>query len=157
MATARNPGVSKNVRTSEDAGQLTLNHFEFDLAASYRPTSFAATTSDRIQIGEVPAGEVLVPHLCRIAVPVLDTHNSPTGDYSIGTADDADALKGTAASETAVVLSGEDLLVQPDGVGSRDQPTPIYLHALGAHATLAATGKVVFDQVSRPFDATIDG
>lgn len=150
-------GVSKNLRTSEDAGQLTYNRFVFDFAASYRPPTFTNASSDKIQIGEVPAGEVLVPHLCRIEIPAIDTHGSPTGDYSIGTADDPDALKGTAASETAVVLTGEDILVQASGVGDRDEPTPIYLVALGAHATVAPTGKVVFEQITRPYDATIDG
>lgn len=157
MTISRNPGVSKNVRTSEAAGQLSLNHFEFDFAAPYAPATFTNSTSDAIQIAEIPAGEVLVPHLCRISIPQLDTDGSPTGDYSIGTEDDPDALKGTAASETAVVLTGEDILVQATPVGSRDQPTPIYVHARGAHATVATTGKVVVDLVTRPYDATIDG
>lgn len=157
MTTSANHGVSKNVRTGEAAGVPTLNPFVFDFAASYAPATFTSVTSDRIQIGEVPAGEVLVPHLCRISIPQLDSNGAPTGDYSIGTADDPDALKGSAASETAVVLTGEDLLVQATPVGARDVPTPIYIHALAAHATVAVTGKVKFDQVTRPYDVTIDG
>lgn len=157
MTISRNPAVSKNLRTSEAAGQLTLNHFEFDLAGPYAPSTFASTSSDRIQIGEVPAGEVLVPHLCRISIPALDANGSPTGDYAIGTEDDPDALKGTAASETPVVLSGEDLLYPAPPIGSPNVPTPIYVSALAAHATLATSGVIVFDQVTRPYDSTIDG
>lgn len=157
MTDFKNPGVSKNVRTSEDSGQLTLNHFVFDLAASYKPATFNEATDDRIQIGEIPAGEVLVPHLCRIAIPEIDADGSPTGDYLIGTDADPDALKGSAASETPVVLTGEDILVQATPVGSRTAPTPIYVTAAGATATLAETGQFVFDQCTRPWDVTIDG
>ncbi|WP_202841965.1 hypothetical protein [Luteimonas saliphila] len=157
MTEYANPGVSKNVRASEDAGQLTYNRFTFDFAASYAPATFTNASSDRIQVGEVPAGEVLVPHLCRMDIPELDTAGSPTGDYSLGIAGAAASLRASAASETPVVLTGEDFLVPATPIGARDVPTPIYLSAVAAHATIAATGVLVFEQVTRPYDVTIDG
>lgn len=153
----QNPATGKNVRTSEDAGQMTLNPFRFDFAGSYRPATFTSASSDRIKIGEVPAGEVLVPHLCRISIPQLDTAGSPTGDYSLGVDGAPASLRASAPSETAVVLTGEDLLVPATPIGSPDEPTPIYLTAVAAHATVAATGVIAFDQVSRPWDSSIDG
>lgn len=156
MTTYANPSVGKNVRTSEDAGQLTLNLFVFDLAATaYQPPALAQ--NDLIQIGLVPLGEKLVPHLCRIDVPQLDSNGAPTGDYAIGTLADDDALKGSAASETAVTLFGEDFALATAAVGSASDDTPIYLKAVNASATLPVVGKIVFFAVSRPVRADLDG
>jgi hypothetical protein len=156
MTDSANPSVSKNVRTSEDASALTQNEFVFDFTKSYAPSTFTNASSDRIQIGEVPAGEVLVPHLCRASIPALDVHGSPTGDYSIGVDGSAAVLKGSAASETAVVLFGEDWLVPATPIGSPDEPTPIYITAVAAHATVNSTGQIVFQQVTRPWDHNLD-
>ena len=154
MATYTNTGIT-NLRTGEDAGQLTLNNQVFDFAKD-GPATFTSVTTDKIHFATIPAGEVLVQHLSSISLPAIDTHGTPTGDYSIGTADDEDALKGTAASETAVVLTGEDILVS-GVIGSPNAPVLLYIHALAAHATVSTTGKIVSNLVTRPYDATIDG
>lgn len=150
---SKNPTIGTSLRTSEDAGQLTHNKFVFDFAAPYAPTAIVA--ADRIQVGVVPAGEVLVPQLSLMSIPNMDT-SGPTGDYSIGTADDPDALKAAAAAETAVVLFGEDwVLTNP--VGAKDVDTPIYVVFTNPVNTPPTSGKITFEQVTRPWDDQIDG
>jgi hypothetical protein len=150
--TYQNPSISKNVRTAEEAGDVTNNHFVFDFAqASYAPTALAA--ADRIQIGEVGTGEVLIPYLCRFAIPAFAT----SGNYTIGTDDNSTALQGSTSSAAATTLVGSAILTPGAVVGSEAQPTPIYLFAAGAIAGVVTTGKIVFDQITRPYDQTIDG
>jgi hypothetical protein len=153
MADSKNPTLGASLRTSEDAGQITHNKFVFDFSKAYAPAAIAAT--DRIFIGMVPAGEVLMPHLCLLSLPNMDT-SGPTGDYSIGAGTDDDALKGSAAAETAVVLSGEDFILT-NPVGSKTADTPIYLYFINAVNTPPVTGKVIFDQITRPWNDDIDG
>jgi hypothetical protein len=151
MTTSKNPNVDGPQATPCEAGGLKFNRHVFDFAASYAPA--AVVTGALIQIGVVPAGNKLVPHLSRIAIPALDTNGAPTGDYTVGSADDPDALKAAAAAETAVVLSGEDFTVVTSELGALAEDVPVYITATGDFATVAATGKVFADLVIRPFDS----
>ena len=117
------------------------------------PAAIAA--DDLIQIGVVPAGNKLVPQLSRISIPAMDS-GTPTGDYSIGSADDPDALKGSAASETAVVLFGEDFTPVTSELGALGVDVPVYIKALAASATPPVVGQVIADLVIRPFDSAVD-
>jgi hypothetical protein len=145
-----NPGVSRNLRTADDAGDLTFNAFVFDLAnTAYAPTAIA--NGDKIQIGTVPAGEKLVAHLCRLDIPVIDTDVSPTATGTVGTAASAAAVAGSQTlSASAKLLTAEDFALTTAEVGDANVDTPIYLTFTAAVKTLAATGKIVFEQVSRP-------
>jgi hypothetical protein len=148
MATNYAAPAVNTVNSSEDAGQLTFNAFDFDFAKSYAPAALGA--GDKIQIGVVPAGEKLVPQLCRLDMLKIDT-GTPTGDYSIGTEDAPTALKGSTASETsAAVLFGEDWSLATGAVGSADEPTPIYIVIINASDAVPTTGVIRFEQVSRP-------
>lgn len=154
MATSKNPAVDNSKATPCDAGGIRFNRDVFDLAGSYAPAAVAS--GDLIQIGVIPAGNKLVPHLSRIAVPQLDSNGAPTGDYSIGSAADPDALKASAPAETAVVLSGEDFTAVTSELGALAEDVPVYITAVNGFATLAAAGKVVADLVIRPFNSRID-
>ena len=155
MTTFRNPAVLAGKAVGTKAGELTINREVFDLAnTGYRPSAIAS--GNLIQIGVVPAGNKLVPYLCLLQIPTLDSDGSPTGDYTLGSANDPDALKGSAAAETAVNLSGEDFIVGTADLGALADDVPIYLKATNNIATLAATGKIVFDVVTRPYDSTVD-
>jgi hypothetical protein len=138
-----------------EAGQLTLIPSRFNFAtASYRPAAIVAT--DRILIGIVPAGCKLVEHLCRIAIPALDSNGSPTGDYSVGTAAAAASLAAAGAAETARTLTVANILV-PGNIGSREVDTPIYATFTNNIATVPSTGTIVADLVVRAYDTSIDG
>lgn len=154
MTTYANPAAERSLANTDSAGVLVCNPSKFVLGASYAPTDI--NNGDLIQIGIVPAGCKLVPHLCRISVPQLDSNGAPTGDYSIGSATTAGALKGTAASETAVVLSGEDFVADTSELGARNVDVPVYIKALADSATTPTTGTIEADLVIRAYDATID-
>ena len=155
MATYRNPAVLAAKAVGTEAGDLVLNREVFDFAnTGYKAASIA--NNDLIQIGVVPAGNKLVPHLCLLQIPILDTNGSPTGDYTLGSANDPDALKGSAAAETAVNLSGEDFILGTADLGAQYDDVPIYLKAVNNFATLQVTGKIVFDVVTRPYDPGVD-
>ena len=159
MATYANPFPSKQGPIPSAVGVLVHDRQVFDLAATagYRPAA-APAINDLIQIFEVPAGCALVPHLSRIAIPVIDSNGTPTGQASIGTAAVPAALRATGTVGTAVqVQSGEDLLEPAAVIGHPDLPTPVYLKFTAAVATLATTGKVVFDGVIRAYRSDIDG
>ena len=162
MGTIRNPSIVHSVRGYQSAHDLNFNRFVHNLAAGYSITPAAGgdaslSVADKIQIGVVPAGEKLVPQLCLLKIPALDTDGSPTGDYQVGTATDPDALKGSAASETAVNLFGEDwILTGTADIGSKDEDVPIYITIINASATRAPTGLIVFEQVTRAFDDAND-
>jgi hypothetical protein len=114
----------------------------------------AAALGDQIQIGVVPAGCTLLPHLTRIRIPVLDT--GATGKYKLGTAANATAVAAELAATAAQTLFGEDL-VQTGVVGSATDDTPIYLTVSVAIATQAAAGKIVCDLAFRAYDVDVDG
>jgi len=155
MSTYSNPAAARSLSNTDRAGSVVVNPFKFDFAnTGYAPTALAATTL--IQIGIVPAGCKLIPHLCRISVPVLDSNGAPTGDYSIGSATTPTALKASAASETAVVLSGEDFTADTSELGSRTVDVPVYITIINVSATAPVTGVIEADLAIRAFDATID-
>lgn len=146
-----NPDVQKNLRTAEDAGDVTVNVFVFDLAnTAYKPASLGV--GDTIQIGTVPAGEKLVSHLSRLDLPIFDTAGSPTATGTVGITGSAAAIAGSQTlSATAKILVGSGFALATADVGDANVDTPVYLTFTGAAATLATTGKIVFHQVSRPF------
>lgn len=153
------PGLHSGVNTSEDAGQLTRNTFVTDFAdTAQRPATLGI--GDDLLIGYIPAGEKFVPNLSEFSIPLMDSAGSPLGDYSLGVGGDSadpDAFVGTAAAETAVVISGEDFILATSEVGNRNVMTPIYLRVLTAWATVASTGKIVCRVVSRPWSRSLDG
>lgn len=155
MATKKNPaneGVAGSLFAAHVVG---LQRFEFDLSAGY--ASGAGTDETLILIGYVPTDCVMVRHLSRAEIPQLDSNGAPTGDYEIGTAADPDALKASAAAETAVVLSGEDWRTDTDTgvIGSQTEETPIYIRISNGIATLG-TGTIVFDLAYRAFNSRTD-
>jgi len=155
MATYKNPAALAGKAIPTEAGQVKINRDVFDFAnPATRPATFV--TNDLLLIGIVPAGCKLVPHLTRISMPALDSNGAPTGDYEIGTATDSDALKATAPSETAVVLSGEDFVLATADIGAKFVDVPIYAKALANSATVPVTGKVIADLVIRPYDSAVD-
>lgn len=155
MATKKNPANEGVAGSIFAAHLLGGQRFEFDLSASYAAGS--ATDETLICIGYVPADCVMVRHLSRLEIPQLDSNNAPTGDYEVGTAADPDALKASAAAETAVVLSGEDWRTDTDTgvIGSETEETPIYIRVSNVIATLG-TGTIVFDLVYRARNSRTD-
>lgn len=155
MSTYKNPNVDGPKSMPLQAGQPVIAPEVFDFAnTGYRPTD--VNNGDLIQVGVVPAGCKLVPHLSRLSIPQLDTNAAPTGDYTVGSADDPDALKGSAAAETAVVLSGEDFTAGTSALGAKYVDVPIYVKAVADFATTAAAGKITADWVYRAFDSAVD-
>ena len=154
MSTYKNPAVDQGQATPLQAGELVLNRFEFDLAGAYAPSDL--NNGDLIQIGVVPAGCKLVPHLCRISVPQLDSDGSPTGDWTLGSTDDPDALKGSSAAETAVVLSGEDFTADTSDLGAESADVKVYLKVVADVATVPSTGVIAADLVVRAFNDRTD-
>lgn len=154
MATLKNPAHEKNLVGAFKAGELAYRRFEYDLAASYHSDDI--NNGDLIQIGVIPAGHRLVEPLSRLNLPAIEG-GTPASDYTIGTAADPDALKGSAASETAVVLFGEDWTAS-NVVGSKTEDTPIYITIITADMhTEIVVGTIQFDAVYRPWDDTVDG
>ena len=154
MATTYNPAVRQGKAIPTEAGALKLLREVYTLGASY--ASADINNADLIQVGVVPAGCKLVPHLSRLSVPVIDSNGVPTGDYSVGSATAPGALKGTAASETAVTLSGEDFDLVNGALGAKSVDVPIYVKALADSATTPTTGSFVADWVIRPYESGID-
>lgn len=151
-----NPAAERSMANSDSAGQLVVNPFKFDVAnTAYKPASLGI--GDAIQIGIVPAGCVLLPHLSLVRIPALDTNGSPTGSASIGTAASAANLKATTAVSAAQTLSGEDFLLVNGPIGSKTVDTPILLTFTAAVATLQTTGTIYADLAIRAWDANIDG
>lgn len=153
------PGLASGIKTSEDAGQVSLNVFVTNLAdIAQRPAALAI--GDDLLIGYIPAGEKFVPHLSEFSLPITDSNGSPTGTYQLGvggTTPDPDAFVGTANGSTAVTLSGEDFTLATAEVGNRYDVTPIYLRAIAAFATVQSVGKIVLRVASRPWDKALDG
>lgn len=153
MSTFKNPRVTPKV-TPFAVGALYVDRQAFDLSdAAYKPSALAS--GDKIQIGVVPAGCALVPQLSTGKVPILDTNGAATAAYTIGTADDADALLASKDGDAAVTVSPGDLLGAT--VGSPEEDTPIYLTLTAAAATLATSGVITCDWVFRAWQPEIDG
>lgn len=154
MADYSNPNVNDVLPNVPDVGSIAFNRFIYDQAADYHSSDL--NVGDRIQIGVVPAGQVLIPHLTRASIPALEGA-TPASDYTIGTAAAPAALKGSAASETPVVLFGEDWLVPAASIGSPDQDTPIYITFITADmVNEATTGQIVFEPVTRAWRDDLD-
>lgn len=127
-----------------------------DLAdRSFIPANLA--NGDNIQIGVVPAGCMLVPQLCTIQVPILDTNGVPTAKYKIGSTAVPDALAAEKSpAGAASVVATTDF--KPGAVfGSPTDDTPVYLTLSAAIATQATTGKILADLAFRAYDTKIDG
>lgn len=152
MSTHDNPKLTPRV-TPAGSGTLYIDRQVTDLADSVQTPALA--NGDLLQIGMVPAGTKLVPHLCRLAVPKLDTNGAPTGKFKIGTAATADALVAEANASAAVTdLQTNFKAVE---IGSATKDTPIYLTLSAALATQATSGEIVFDVALRAWDTAIDG
>lgn len=155
MATHKNPENAQHELSVLAQGLLAFDRFEFSLAASY--ASGAGADESILVIGVVPPDCVLVPHLSRLSLPVLDTNGAPTGDYEVGTLADTDALLATRAAETAAAVTfGEDWLVPTSPIGAPGVSTDIVIRVSNAIATLG-TGTIVLDAVFRAWNPIIDG
>ena len=154
MATLKNPANTGRDLSLLAQGVVGYDKYTFSLAASY--ASGAATDETLILIGYVPADCVLIPHLTRLDIPQLDSNGAPTGDYEVGTAADPDALKASAAAETAVVLFGEDFRQDTGPIGSKTEATPIYIRVSNVIATLG-TGTITFEPAYRAWRQLLDG
>lgn len=154
MANSTNPEHAKRTVASTQYGEVRILPSVFDFSQDYAPAVLDA--EDTFQIGIVPAGHRLIPHLCVLRMPALET-GGPTGDYTIGTETDPDALRGSAAAETAVTISGEDWTLT-NIVGSATEATPILVTIVaGADVTTpTTTGVCYFDMAVRPWDPNYD-
>lgn len=164
MPTYRNPSNALLTPISDAVGVLVHDRRTFDLAAAagYRPPSLVNT--DDIVLYEVPAGQVLVPHLCRFAIPVIDSNGAPTGQASLGhivqtpTPIAATAsLRAAAAVNAARIDSAEDLLQPTAPIGHPEFPTLVVLRFTANVATVAPTGQIIADVVTRAYRRDIDG
>lgn len=158
MPTYSNPSLAPLTPIPSAVGPLIHDRRTFDpaAAAGYRPPSLII--GDDIVLFTVPAGCVLVPHLCRFAFPVIDSAGSPTGQASIGTTAVPAALRAAQSVGTAVrVDSGEDFLQPAAPIGNPTEPVNVVLRFTAAVATLAASGQIVCDFVTRAYRTDIDG
>lgn len=130
--------------------QVTLN------AKLHELTGGAIANGDQVQIGIVPAGMVLVPHLSLLQLPILDSDANDTLTYKIGTEASTAAVAAQQGGGAAVTLSGEDLVLTGT-VGDPDEDTPIYLTATAAAATLANTGDIRLSLALRAWRSDVDG
>lgn len=155
MADYSNPNINDVLPNVPAVGALAFNRSTFDFAdADYAPA--ALNVSDRIQIGVVPAGQVLVPHLTRASIPILET-GVVASDYTIGTTAVPAALKGSADSGVAAELFGEDWLVPAAVIGHPTEDTPIYITFITANlAGVQTAGKIVFEPVTRAYRDDLD-
>lgn len=152
MATHNNPKLRSRITPTAN-GALYIDRQVTDLADPVQVPTLA--NGDLLQIGVVPAGSKLVPHLCRLALPEIDSNASPTGKVKIGTAATADALVAEASVGAPVTdLQSSFKAVE---IGSATDDTPIYATLSAALATQAATGKIVFDVALRAWDSVVDG
>lgn len=158
MATYSNPSLATLTPIPSAVGPLIHDRRVFDLAAAagYRPSTLVS--GDDIVLFTVPAGCVLVPHLCRIAFPVIDSNGAPTGQASIGTTAVPAALRAAQAiSGSARVDSGEDFLAPAAPIGHPTEPVNVVLRLTANVATIAASGQIVSDFVVRAYRSDIDG
>jgi hypothetical protein len=155
MSDYSNPNIGDVLPNVPAVGALAFNRSVFDFAdADYKPASLLL--ADRIQIGVVPAGQVLVPHLTRAAIPAIEA-GGPLSDYTIGTDTSPAILKGSTDSGVAQALSGEDWLVPATAIGHPTEDTPIYITIITANAAgPAAAGQIVFEPVTRAWRDELD-
>ena len=153
MSLYTNPKLNSRVTPTAN-GALYVDRQVTDISD---PVQFPAATAngDQIQIGVVPAGSKLVPRLCTLQVPLLDTNAAKTGKFKIGTAATPDAL----VNEYTIAAAVTDLQTnfKDAEIGSATDDTPIYLTLSGALATQAATGQIKFDVALRAWDSEVDG
>jgi hypothetical protein len=155
MSDYSNPNIGDVLPNVPAVGALAFNRSVFDFAdTDYAPADL--NLADRVQIGVVPAGQVLVPHLTRAAIPQIET-GTPVSDYTIGTATSPAILKGSSPSETAQALYGEDWLVPATAIGHPTEDTPIYISIITANpAGTAVAGQIVFEPVTRAWRDELD-
>jgi hypothetical protein len=144
--------------TPDGAGELYIDRQVTNLDAI---VTSAPASGDNIQIGIVPAGCKLVPHLCLLQVPVLDTNAASTVKYKIGTVASVAALAAevTPGNNATSSIASASFLVGAAGFGSPTDDVPIYLTLSAAVATqpaAGARGKVLFDVALRAWDSVID-
>lgn len=149
------PGV-----TPDGAGELYIDRQVTNLDTAGFLTANPAS-GDNIQIGVVPAGCKLVPHLCLLQVPALDTNATSTVKYKVGTVASAAALVAevTPGNNAASTVASASFIVSAAGFGSPTDDVPIYLNLSAAVATqpaAGARGKVVFDLALRAWDSRFD-
>lgn len=142
--------------TPAEAGALYVDRQITDLAnADQFPT--VPASGDSIQIGVVPAGCKLVPQLCTIQVPILDSNGAPTVKYKIGSVATAAALAAEKTPGAAVsVVATTDFIVAAAGFGSPTDDVPIYLNLSAARATATTIGKILADLALRAWDSELD-
>lgn len=150
--------VSRATPTASAA--LYIDRQVTDLDASGFLTA-APASGDNIQIGVVPAGCKLVPQMCTIQVPVLDTNAASTVKYKIGSVATPAALvlEKTPGNNAKSTVAASDFIVGAAGFGSPTDDVPIYLNLSAAVATqpaAGARGKVIFDVAFRAWDSVVD-
>ena len=164
MPTYRNPSLATLTPIPSAAGPLIHDRRVFDLAATagHRPPSLII--GDDIVLYEVPANQVLVPHLCRFALPIIDSNGAPTGSASLGHIVQTPtpivvpaSLRATALVNAARIDSAEDLLQPTAPIGNSEVPTLLILRFTAAVATIAPTGQIIADIVTRAYRRDIDG
>lgn len=153
MSTINNPKLVSRITPTAN-GALYIDRQITDVSDPVQVPA-ALANGDQLQIGVVPAGSKLVPRLCTLQVPLLDTNVTKTGKFKIGTAGTADALVAEytiAAAVTDLQTNFKDV-----EIGSSTDDTPIYLTLSAALATQATAGKIVFDVALRAWDSEVDG
>lgn len=140
--------------TATAAGALYVDPQSVDIADASLALG-ALAVNDTIQIGVVPAGHVLVPHLSTLSVPVLDSNGTATGKVSIGTTADAASLLAATSVGSAISKGVGTLLA--GAVGSATEDVPILATVTAAMATQATAGTITGQWVLRAYDPAIDG
>lgn len=146
--------------TPNESGGLYIDRQVTNLDAAGFLTANPAS-GDNIQIGVVPAGCKLVPHLCLLQVPVLDTNATSTVKYKVGSVATVGALAAevTPGNNATSTVASASFIVGAAGFGSPTDDVPIYLNLSAAVATqpaAGARGKVLFDLALRAWDSKFD-
>ncbi len=153
-------GVQRKLATCDSGSGITLQKFVVPFTDPvFAPGGVAITNfvvGDLIQIGVVPAGEVLVPHLCLIKTPAFDS-NTPVGTGTIGSSSSEAAVAPSFVFGTAQTLTAEDFSLGTAEIGADNADTPIYIAVTHILSTIVLTGSIEFIQVSRPWDSSVDG
>lgn len=153
MSTNNNPKLVSRVSAFAN-GALYIDRQITDVSDPVQVPA-ALANGDLLQIGVVPAGSKLVPRLCTLQIPKLDTNVSATGQGKVGTAAVADAL--VVAASLGAAITDLQTNFKDVEIGSATDDTPIYLTLSAALATQATTGKIVFDVALRAWDSEVDG
>ena len=154
MTIRNNPKLVAGV-TPDANGDLLIDRQITNLAdRGFIPANLA--NGDSIQIGVVPAGCVLVNHLCAIQVGILDKSGAPTVKYKIGSTASVAALAAEKTPGAAVSqVKPADFVIGPV-FGSPTDDTPIYLTLSAAIAAQATEGKIVADWALRNWSDALD-